>query len=92
MADLRNTEKLRLEQYLEMKTGYVCNFSNRTFEEFVLEHTGVEIYAEPYSGSKATRLRAFWNKESNYLVAKLLKELIEYWKIQKAMTRMVLPH
>jgi hypothetical protein len=84
MANLKSSEKLKLENYLEMKTGYVCDFSNRTFEEFVLEHTGVEIYSDKYSGSKANRLRAFWDKESDYLVAKLLDGLIEYWKLQKA--------
>jgi hypothetical protein len=83
MANLKSSEKLRLENYLEMKGGYVCNFTNRTFEEFVLDHTGIEIYSDKYSGSKAIRLRAFWEKESNYLVAKLLGEMIEYWKIQK---------
>jgi hypothetical protein len=84
MAKLKSSEKLKLESYFEMKSGYVCDFSNRTFEEFVLEHTGVEIYSDKYSGSKATRLRAFWDKEPNYLVAKLLGEMIEYWKLQKA--------
>jgi len=84
MADLKGSEKSKLESYLEMKTGYVCDFSNRTFEEFVREHTGVEIYSDKYSGSKATRLRAFWDKQSNRLVAKLLGEMIEYWKDQKA--------
>ena len=84
MANLKGSEKAQLENYFEMKTGYVCDFSNRTFEEFVLEHTGVKIYSDKYSGSKATRLRAFWDKESNYLAAKLLGEMIEYWKLQKA--------
>jgi abortive infection Abi-like protein len=84
MANLKSSEKLKLENYLEMKTGYVCDFSNRTFAEFVLENTGVDIYTDKYAGSKATRLRAFWDKEPNYLVAKLLGEMIEYWKLQKA--------
>src|ERR1019366_5511514 len=84
MANLKSSEKLKLENYLEMKTGYVCDFSNRTFGEFVLEHTGVDIYAEKYSGSKATRLRAFWDGKPDYIVAKLLGEMIEYWKLQKA--------
>jgi hypothetical protein len=84
MANLKSVEKAKLESYFEMKTGYVCNFSNRTFSEFVLEHAGVEIYSAEYSGSKATRLRAFWEKESNHRVAKLLGEMIEYWKVQKA--------
>lgn len=84
MANLKGSEKNKLESYLEMKTGYVCDFTNRTFQEFVLEHTGVDIYAEGYSGSKATRLRAFWDGQSNRLVAKLLGEMVEYWKLQKA--------
>lgn len=72
MANLKNSEKLKLEKYLEMKMGYVCDFSNRTFADFVLEHTGVDVYSEKYFGSKANRLRAFWDTESNYVVAKLL--------------------
>jgi Abortive infection C-terminus len=84
MANLKSSEKLKLENYLEMRTGYVCDFSNRTFAEFVLENTGVDIYIDKYAGSKASRLRAFWDKESDYLVAKLLGGLIDYWKLQKA--------
>jgi hypothetical protein len=83
MATLKSSEKVKVEAYLEMKTGYVCDFINRTFGEFVLENTGVDIYSGKYSGSKANRLRAFWDQESNHLVAKLLGEMIEYWKLQK---------
>jgi hypothetical protein len=83
MANLKSSERHKLESYLEMKTGYVCDFSNNTFAEFVLENTGVLIYSGKYSGSKASRLRAFWDQESDHLVAKLLGEMIEYWKIQK---------
>jgi hypothetical protein len=84
MANLKRSEKTKLENYLDMRTGYVCDFTNSTFEEFVQEHTGVEIYADKYSGSKANRLRAFWDEEPNHLVAKLLGEMIEYWRVQKA--------
>ena len=84
MATLKSSEKVKLEAYLEMKTGYVCDFINRTFGEFVHEYTGVDIYSGKYSGSKANRLRAFWDQEPNHLVAKLLGEMIEYWKTQKA--------
>lgn len=84
MANLKGSEKAKLANYFEMKTGYVCDFSNRTFGDFVLENTGTDIYSGNYDGSKANRLRAFWDKESNHLVAKLLGEMIEYWKLQKA--------
>ncbi len=69
-----------------MKSGYVLDFSNRTFEEFIFENTGINIYEEKYtyeSGSKANRLRAFWNQESNYTVGKLIAALLEHWRVQK---------
>lgn len=83
MSNLAGIEKMKLERLLGMGSGYVLDFSNRTFEEFLLEHTGIEIYGDRYAGepgSKANRLRSFWQKESNYLVATLLEKLLEYSK------------
>ena len=80
MADLTYIEKRKLEALLEMGSGYVLNFSNRTFEEFVLDTTGHNIFDQRYnyaSGSRANRLRAFWQKEDNATVGKLLKTLLE---------------
>lgn len=65
-----------------MGDGYVLEFSNRTFEEFIAGCTGKEIYDSQYdkaSGSKANRLRAFWDIESNYTVGKLLGEIFDNW-------------
>ena len=62
MSDLTNVEKRKFERLLEMGGGYVLNFSNRTFEEFVTDATGRNIYDSRYeygSGSKANRLRGF---------------------------------
>lgn len=84
MASLKNKDKRILETYLEMKGGYVCNFTNRTFAEFVADLVDIDIYAVKYqgehSGSKANLLRMFWDIEDNTKVAKLLEGLIEYWK------------
>lgn len=83
MADLTYADKKKLERYLEMGGGYVCDFTNTSFEDFVYTTTNIYIYDDKYtkhSGSKANRLRAFWEKESNQIVAKLLEELLEYWK------------
>ena len=82
MASLTNIERIRLEKFLGMGTGYVLKFSNRTFSNFVLETTGKDIYDQQYAfngDSKANRLRAFWEIESNYTVSILLKALIKYW-------------
>jgi hypothetical protein len=81
MSDLSNIEKRNLERLFDMGGGYVLDFSNRTFDEFILDSTGKSIYDSKYdyaSGSKANRLRAFWNVESNYVVAKLLGDFLQY--------------
>jgi len=81
MSDLNFREKKRLEKMFEMGSGYVLDFSNRTFAEFVADSTGRDIYDDKYdlaSGSKANRLRAFWDKEPNFLVGKLVQDLLEY--------------
>lgn len=81
MSDLTFVERRKLEQVFGMASGYVLDFSNRTFEEFVFESTGRNIFESRYdygSGSKANRLRAFWQKEDNRVVGKLLKDLLDY--------------
>jgi len=73
-------EKRKLERALSMGSGYVLNFSNRTFAEFFL--VGIDIYDTKYnygSGSKANRMRAFWDRESNYLVGGVLDLLFTEW-------------
>lgn len=86
MANLSNLEKVKLEKLFGMGGGYVLDFSNRTFYEFVIENAKIDIYSSKYdyaSGSKANRLRAFLAKEPNYIVGKLISDLLEYWKTQK---------
>lgn len=81
MANLTYMEKQKLERLFEMGGGYVLDFTNRSFQEFVAQSTGHEIYDSKYtynSGSKANRLRAFWNNEANHVVGKLLGDLLEY--------------
>lgn len=83
MSDLKSIEKMKLEKLFDMGSGYVLDFSNRTFQEFIIDNTGINIYDDKYdyaSGSKANRLRAFWKKEPNYLVGRLLSDLLEYWR------------
>lgn len=86
MSDLSTVEKLRLEKLFEMDSGYVLDFSNPTFAQFMFENAGVDIYDDKYilsSGSKANRLRAFWQQEPNYIVGQLTNSLLDYWKEKK---------
>jgi hypothetical protein len=65
-----------------MSSGYVMDFSNRTFEEFIYDSIRINIYDDKYfyaSGSKANRLRGFFNEEPSYKVGELLTALLDYW-------------
>lgn len=81
MADLTPTEKRIFERLFAMGDGYVCNFSNRTFQEFILDVTGIDVDEPKYAEggpSKANRLRTFWRIEGNPIVAALLEEMLAY--------------
>jgi hypothetical protein len=81
MSDLTFTESQKFERLLDMASGYVLDFTNRTFAEFILGSTGRDIYDSRYdnaSGSKAHRLRMFWKKEDNRLVGKLMGDMLDY--------------
>lgn len=83
MATLSSIEKRKLERLLGMSNGYVLNFSDRTFSLFFEEHTGLDIDDAKYrinmsSGSKANRMRGFWNIEPNHVVAKVIGAMIEH--------------
>lgn len=83
MANLTQTEKLKYEKIFEMSSGYVLDFSNPSFQRFIYDTIRIDIYAEKYGifgESKANRLRAIWQLESDYNVGMLLNEMLEYWK------------
>lgn len=67
-----------------MESGYVLAFSNRTFEEFFKEVVKVNIYNLSYahnSGSKANRLRAFWQSATKAQTLLFLYGILEAWDI-----------
>jgi len=81
MSTFSMAERHNLEKFLGMSSGYVLNFSDRTFGEFVFEAVGIDIHDEKYTSegtSKARKLRAFWKAEPGYTVGKLLLALIDY--------------
>lgn len=80
MSDLTFMERTRLEKLFEMGGGYVLGFSNRTFQEFIADTTGCNIYDQKYSyasSSKANLLRKFWEIEPNHLIGKVIHALID---------------
>jgi hypothetical protein len=85
MSTLTTLEKRVLEQVLGMGGGYVLHFSDRTFRDFFLDVVGLDVYDKKYalsSGSKANRMRAFWNLESDHRVATVLETLLKYAEVE----------
>lgn len=83
IAKFEIQEKKIIEKFLGMDSGYVLNFSNRTFSDFFIENFKINIYDDKYADrgeSKAKRLRTFWEKESNTLVADSIEKMIEWWE------------
>lgn len=80
MSDLTGVEKRKLERLFQMGSGYVLDFSNNTFAEFVTDSIGRNPYDAKYDhgGSKANRLRGIWKAEANHVVAKLIGDLADY--------------
>jgi len=83
MASLNHIEKLKLEKLFIMDTGYVLDFSNSKFERFIKDSVNKNIFDDKYNyktSSKANRLRAFWDKEPDNIVGKVIYDLLEYYK------------
>jgi hypothetical protein len=82
MSDINFLEKSNFEKLFQMASGYVLDFSDRTFTEFFIDFK-VDINDEKYcdeGASKARRLRSFWKKEQNELVGKSLISMVNYAK------------
>ncbi len=84
MSILTHIEIQKLERELGMSSGYVLGFSNRTFADFFRNAVGIDIFDAKYnynSGSKANRLRAFWNIASTKELVLFMDGLLEGWDI-----------
>lgn len=77
MAKLDFIEKDIIDGLLN-NGGYILDFSNRTYQEFVWEKIQVDVYAK-YSGlSKGKILRAIMSDFPDVTAGKLLLELLRY--------------
>ncbi|MGB9153907.1 MAG: restriction endonuclease [Alphaproteobacteria bacterium] len=72
---------LFLEDLFEMGSGYVLNFSDRTFSEFFSSELNINIDDPIYSqngGSKGKRLRAFLRTADKLTLVRTLQALWDY--------------
>lgn len=82
MSSLTDTEKRYFEKLFGMQSGYVLDYSDPAFGEFFRRHK-VDIHGpkyQTYGTSKAKKMRAFWEQESDNLVGKVLEELLEAYE------------
>lgn len=82
-------EKRQFERLLGMGSGYILDFSNRTFSEFVVDSTGRDPYDAKYDhgSSKANRLRGFWAAEPNRVVGKLMADMVAHARTVSGLDR-----
>ena len=86
MTVLDNITKKEFETLFGMGSGYVLDFSDASFADFINTAVGFNPYERyPEAGSKARTLRAIWNNEPANVVARLLLEMLHYWKASLAM-------
>ena len=81
VSSLAATDRRNLEKLLRMSRGYVLDFSDRAFGEFVMDNVGLDIHSDKYTTrgtSKANKLRALWRLESDDVVGKLLVAIIDH--------------
>lgn len=80
MSTLSAGDKSLLEMLFDMKTGYVGNFSNTSFQRFVIETVDIDPYGSPgyevYS-SKANKLRQLIADEPDHKIGALIIALLD---------------
>ena len=76
MAQLDFIERRKVSLLLNCG-GYVLDFTNATYGQFVHEKTGVDLYSR-YGQSKGKNLESIMLHENDYIAGKLLIELLNY--------------
>lgn len=72
-----------VEDLFDMRSGYVIDFTNKSFQRFIRGTIGIDIYndknyKEPYS--KANKLRQIMNTEPLIKVISLIDALLSYYE------------
>lgn len=87
MSSLTEIEKRYIKKLLSMDSGYVLDYTDSTFAELFDRH-GVDIHSTKYQNygtSKAKKMRAFWEREPDPLVAKVLSEIVDSYEVDCAL-------
>ena len=86
MSSITDVDKRFFEAILGMKSGYVLDYTDATFDEFFRNYR-IDIHGtryQSYGTSKAKKMRAFWELESDNTVAAVLREMLDAYEAQCA--------
>lgn len=87
MANLTFSEKQLIESVFDMGGGYVLDFNNRQFGEFMQDVVLYNVYQKYPDISKAKIIRAFIQDETEQYVGKLIVMLLNYMKENDLITK-----
>ncbi len=82
MSSLTDIDKRYLEKLLGMQSGYVLDYSDTSFGDFFDQYK-IDIHGskyQTYGTSKAKKMRAFWGREPDNLVGKVLSEMLDSYE------------
>jgi hypothetical protein len=82
VSNLTEVDKRYLEKILGMEGGFLLDYNDMTFGKFFDRH-GIAIHStkyQIYGTSKAKKMRAFWENETDALVGKVLSEMLDVYE------------
>ena len=82
MSSMTAPAKAYFKRIFGMESGYVLDFTNATFDQYFQDYN-IDIYSErygEYGNSKANRMRAFWQLDSDEIVGNVLSELLDLYE------------
>ena len=66
MSDLKSIEKRKIEKLFGMESGYVLDFSNRTFQNFILDNSSIDLGQDNLRGMKNLLMLLFSYEKQVY--------------------------
>ena len=81
MTNIRSIDMMLLEDLFEMQSGYVLNFSDRTFTQFFADELNIDVDDPTYArngGSKGKRLRCLLQTVDKPNAIRVIRSLWDY--------------
>jgi hypothetical protein len=83
MSSLTVIDRRYLEKFLGMGSGYVLNYSDKSFGVFFSRHA-IDIHGPKYQAlgtSKANKLRALWDSEGDAVVGVVMSGMVDEYVV-----------